>query len=353
MVKAKRPFLSLLATGRLGKHFRVVSRQHRQVIQASPDPPDVKSLAQLSWRHMYQKAVALWHALSAAEKLTWEATGTVRHMTGFAWFMSQCLKPNPGLYLPLQGGTMTGEIIMGGEVISDLPDPANPQDADTQAARDAAITAALADCIDSHIHGWDGADWQKLRVESSTLHNLRVRLYDGANGIGSVVQSATVFPNTLYGIVTASGLYSYEPTQGRWTSVHCIRDIGDGSAGNKAASIGLVAYNGASFDRLRSYGTGILKVGRAEVGLNTPRLVGTGQVKASAGYLYWITMNPSAGLSVMELSDDIDGSTAVVYDHFHTSRQSHHVNLDPPMPFSNGIYLKTITNMTSIMFGYL
>ncbi|MBA7581704.1 hypothetical protein ES708_23613 [subsurface metagenome] len=38
-------------------------------------------------------------------------------MTGFAWFVSQALKPNPGLYLPLQGGTMSGDIDMAGHNI--------------------------------------------------------------------------------------------------------------------------------------------------------------------------------------------------------------------------------------------
>lgn len=77
---------------------------------------------------MYQKAVALWHGLSSAEKAEWESLARSRHMTGFAWFMSQALKPNPGLYLPLQGGTMQGDIDMNGHKIEDLPDPLAAQE---------------------------------------------------------------------------------------------------------------------------------------------------------------------------------------------------------------------------------
>lgn len=60
-------------------------------------------------------------------------------MTGYAWYLSQCLRPNPGIYLPLAGGTMQGAIDMAGNKIEDLPDPAANQEADTQAARNAAI----------------------------------------------------------------------------------------------------------------------------------------------------------------------------------------------------------------------
>lgn len=78
-----------------------------------------------------------------------------------------------------------------------------------------------------------------------------------------------------------------------------------------------------------------------------------GQIKGSAGKLYWISCNPSVAASEWELTDDTDGSTAVVLEHHHADRESHNTNLIPPMYFANGIYLKTITNMTSMTFGYV
>lgn len=85
----------------------------------------------------------------------------------------------------------------------------------------------------------------------------------------------------------------------------------------------------------------------------TKRVVATGQVIAGSHKLYWISCNPSVAASVWELTDDTDGSTGVVLDHYHTDRESHNTNLVPPKQFTTGIWLKTFTNMTSMTFGYL
>lgn len=110
MSKPKNPLFGLNVRGTLGRALTFRKRGSSTIAGKTPIPEDIKSLAQLSWRHMYQKAAALWHLLSTEEKQDWESQARSRHMTGFAWFMSQCLKPNPGIYLPLQGGTMSGDI---------------------------------------------------------------------------------------------------------------------------------------------------------------------------------------------------------------------------------------------------
>lgn len=78
-----------------------------------------------------------------------------------------------------------------------------------------------------------------------------------------------------------------------------------------------------------------------------------GQVVAGAHKLYWLACNPSAGNSVFELSDDTTGLTATVLDCFSTNREGKGFAFNPPMNFATGIYLKTFTNMTSIIFGYI
>lgn len=145
MALLKNPLLSLRARGGLTKALTFLRRRGQNIVEEKPVPDDARSLAQLSWRHMYQKAVALWHALSAAEKEEWESSARPKHMTGFAWFMSQALRPNPGLYLPLQGGTMSGNIDMAKNRILKLPLPSDSQEPLTLAYYTANIAPYLYD----------------------------------------------------------------------------------------------------------------------------------------------------------------------------------------------------------------
>jgi hypothetical protein len=150
VTKAKNPLWSLSAHGKLGDV--ILRRRGKQVVAEKPPVlKDQRSPGQLSWRHMYQKAIALWNALGSAEKQEWESLARPKHMAGMAWFISQALKPNPGLYLPLQGGIMQGDINMSTHAITSLPDPTANQDADTKAARNTAIATHKADASAHHI----------------------------------------------------------------------------------------------------------------------------------------------------------------------------------------------------------
>lgn len=128
MTKIKNPLFSLGSVGRLTSSLTFLRRRRQDIVESTPVVPDARTMAQLSWRHMYQKATALWRALSPDEKWEWESQARRRHMTGYAWFVSQALKPNPGLYLPLQGGVMQGEIDMATHRILDIPDPSLDQE---------------------------------------------------------------------------------------------------------------------------------------------------------------------------------------------------------------------------------
>lgn len=123
MAKLKNPLASLRASGGLGKALSFARRRGRDLIEKRPVPTDARSEAQVSWRTMFHQCVDLWHSLTAAEKAEWESAATPRHMTGYAWYLSQCLRPNPGIYLPLQGGHMTGDIWMDLNRILQLPAP--------------------------------------------------------------------------------------------------------------------------------------------------------------------------------------------------------------------------------------
>ncbi len=207
---------------------------------------------------------------------------------------------------------------------------------------------------EQHLYGYDGANWQNLLVESSTLKNLRVRLYDGDNEIESYA-TFTGMDLALRGLVVNAIVRGYNGA--KWAAARVSTVDTDNYAATAQAlqtAARLFGFNGSTWDRLRTYDTGILKVGRAEVGLLTARMTAVGQVGAAgARKLYWIHENGSAASALYELTDAAAGGGAVVFDHFSTSREGHLITFDPPMEFANGIYLETFTNMTSIVFGYL
>ncbi len=205
-----------------------------------------------------------------------------------------------------------------------------------------------------HCWAWDGGDWRSLLVESNLFYNLRVAIYDQADKIES---KAGRFSNALIGdfrglVVHAFPAYLRDLTHA--DTAQSAAQSGDGGSGVGMPSTPIFGWNGSSWDRLRTYGTGILKVGRAKVGMLDVRKTAVGQAGApGARVLFWINMNPSAGNSVVELTDATAGGAAVKYDCFHTEKESHVHQFDPPLEFSNGIYLETFTNMTSVVFGYL
>jgi len=121
MAKLIAPLLSIFAKGSLDKSLTIRNRKKTSVAQKYPLPKDANSPRQRSWRTMYQLAVDLWHQLSKPEKDAWERTARPLHMTGYAYFLSQTLRPNPGIYLPLLGGTMQGDIDMDGHSILNTP----------------------------------------------------------------------------------------------------------------------------------------------------------------------------------------------------------------------------------------
>ncbi len=98
---------------------------------------------------MFTKCVDLWHLLSEEEKQIWESLARPLHMTGYAWFISQCLRPNPGIYLPLQGGTMSGNIDMAKNRLLKLPEPIDHQEPATKGYVDALTKFIWKDASDT------------------------------------------------------------------------------------------------------------------------------------------------------------------------------------------------------------
>ncbi len=142
--RLKGPLFSLGASGRLTRALVLARRRAGSVWLLRGRPTQPNTPAQLSWRTMFQLAAALWHDLSAAEQAIWEAAGTTNGMTGYAWYISQALRPNPGIYLPLAGGTMTGDIAMAANQLTGMVDPTAPGEAARKAYVDAQVAGGLA-----------------------------------------------------------------------------------------------------------------------------------------------------------------------------------------------------------------
>ncbi|KKN22380.1 hypothetical protein LCGC14_0915720 [marine sediment metagenome] len=224
----------------------------------------------------------------------------------------------------------------------------------TDAAGHLQVDVLSGAAVETRLHGYDGANWQTLLVEAAALKNLRVRLYAGAEAI----HTETNHPNntTMGGekVLTVIAVPHLRRSADNAYAAFSAEKLTDNNAGLQIPTAAIVAFDGSNYDRLRCYNTGILKVGRAEVGLLDVRATATGQVGAAgARKLYWMNVTPSAGNSLVELTDATAGGAGIKYECFHTSKESHIHNLDPPLEFSNGIYLETFTNMTSVIFGYL
>ena len=87
--------------------------------------------------------------------------------------------------------------------------------------------------------------------------------------------------------------------------------------------------------------------------VKTIRKIAVGEVVAGAARLYWISMNPSAANSVLEITDAVAIGGDIVFDMYHATRDHMHMLLNPPMPFVTGIWIETLTSFTSVMFGYV
>lgn len=218
---------------------------------------------------MYQMGVDLWHQVGAAERRQWEIAATLRHMTGFAWFMSQVLRPNPGLYLPLLGGTMAGEIDMDDFAISGMVDPTTPDKAARKAYVDTFTPGATFDthvAAATAIHG----------VGDSTIDSVLAR--NAAIAAAALGQGARITRN-------ADQLF----TTGNYALVHFNVETWDNDD---------MADLGVNDERLTFQKTGIYLV------------IGAVQWEAAAGGRRLIQLNHSAigNIAVTELGIPLESN---------------------------------------------
>ena len=111
----------------------------------------------------------------------------------------------------------------------------------------------IKDIADGEIkcYGYDGANWQTLLVESAALKNLRVRLYDGANGIDSHLADASGLAPTERGIMAIAMNYGNNGLAMYCMGTNADAVATDGTGNRQNVMAMLMGYNGATWDRLR------------------------------------------------------------------------------------------------------
>ncbi len=118
------------------------------------------------------------------------------------------------------------------------------------------------------------------------------------------------------------------------------------------AGVLLYVWDGSKWVRAKATPEGALYIVEGHRDILQVRRTTTGSIVKGHYHVQWLTFNPSAANNLVEFTDDEDGSTAVVWDFFRAAREAQHINFSPTFHFDNGIYLKTLTNITSIIIGY-
>lgn len=207
--------------------------------------------------------------------------------------------------------------------------------------------------VASMLYGFNGVSWDRLEVESAILHTLRVSIWED----GTIANITNLIPGAIADATQCLSVacfpYLSRPGSNNWREVVVAESIHDGDAGATMQAVSLMGYNGASWDRLRTYGVGVLKVGRAEIDSTTIRKTVAGAVVAGAHNLYWIACSPDGPGSEFELTDAIAGGGAVVFDHFDPDKHSEVIHLDPPMKFATGIWIEKFDHIHSLTFCYV
>jgi len=217
MVNLKNPLTSLEARGTIGKAISFLQRRKTKIAEKKPIPRDAKTSEQLAWRTMYQLCADLWHTLTAVEKQTWQSAASPHHLTGYQWYMSQCLRPNPGIYLPLAGGTMTGAIEMNGQHVHGLPAPALPNDASRKVYVDNSIATDIhgpARHTDATRYKFIGAG--DMFIADGAFTSLdRFSVVEGAANLNQPVTRVTFkVPDDFVSFDTIKALWASAPAAG-------------------------------------------------------------------------------------------------------------------------------------------
>jgi hypothetical protein len=188
----------------------------------------------------------------------------------------------------------------------------------------------------------DASDITSLKVKEQGTPTTLARLYD-KDGVG--IQSHTLDGTitTQQAILTKTVLCAKSTTNEFhpvYMAAYVTDNLPNSIYGIRQMSY-LLGYNGTAWDRLRTYGLGVLKVARAEAGLSISVTQTSATIKASAGNIYWITIMgvDAANGSFVAIRDGGSGGTHKWSGGVPgVQRTTLHVVFDPPIGCATNIY---------------
>jgi hypothetical protein len=108
MVKLNSPLISLAAQGSIGDSLTFKRRGQTNIAGSKPTPANPQTLPQYYSRFLYCHYALWWKELSEAEHQVYSAYGSPFHLTGYQFFMKECLSELPDILLWARLDTLVG-----------------------------------------------------------------------------------------------------------------------------------------------------------------------------------------------------------------------------------------------------
>lgn len=219
---------------------------------------------------------------------------------------------------------------------------------------DALVTGYYGLYTATFLHGFNGSTWDRLRTESASAFNLRVKLYSGAYGISATAAESKPSLDS-YVLDTHALLLAWSAGEAEWVGPRA-----DIPADGFSPSYSLIAYsflagfNGTTFDRIRiSASDSIMTKEETSNPQTSGRITTSSLLYSSSCHIYGVTINKSnASAVVVKLKNGLDASAPTVWEVRVTGLRPWSKNFWPWIAHSEGIYVDIIGNVYSVIVEF-
>ena len=213
------------------------------------------------------------------------------------------------------------------------------------------VDFAATPTVSSRLYGYDGVNWQELLVESNLLKNLRVKLYDGANGM-VLEPSDAGLSGSQYSLLVASCVYGWTGTD--WAAIHRAYGLVD-DLSPVYSSLFTISYlhgfNGSKWDRIRcSAAMSLMTKEETSNPTTSGPITASKLVHNGPCHIYAITVNKSDATAVIvQLKDGLNDTANVVWEVRVTGLNAWPKNFWPWLVNSKGLYVDITGNVHSVI----